>query len=66
MEYNTVGPRHLALGSCHRHRLGPDHRPATRALTSEKPPLRYRRSTPGPVEPPGHRPASRATVIPQP
>ena len=49
-------PRHLALGRGHRHRLGPDHRPATRALTSEKPPLRQGRSTPGPVEPPATGP----------
>ena len=37
-------PRHLALGTGHRHRLGPDHRPATGTLTSAKPPLRHRRS----------------------
>jgi Transposase DDE domain group 1 len=55
-------PRHLALGRGHRHRLGPGHRPATRALTSEKPPLRRRRSNPRglwnprpPVGQPGHR-----------
>jgi hypothetical protein len=36
-------PRHLALGTGHRHRLGPDHRPATGPLTSEKPPQRHGR-----------------------
>ena len=59
-------PRHLALGRRHRHRLGPDHRPATRTLTSGKPSLRHGRSNPGARGTPGHRPASRATVIPRP
>ena len=59
-------PRHLALGTGHRHRPGPDHRPATRTLTSEKPPPRHRRSNPGARGTPGHRPASRATVVPRP
>ena len=58
-------PRHLALGRGHRHRLGPDHCPATRTLTSENPPLRHGRSKPGAPGTPGHRPASRATVIPR-
>ena len=58
-------PRDLALGSGHSHRLGPDHRPATRTLTSAKPPLRHGRTNPGAPGTPGHRPASRATVIPQ-
>ena len=56
-------PRHLALGRCHSHRLGPDHRPAPRTLTASKPPLRYVRSNPGacgtpatgPLLQPGHR-----------
>jgi hypothetical protein len=52
-------------GTGHRHRLGPDHRPATRTLTSEKPPLRHRRSKPGAPGTPGRRPAGRATVIPR-
>ena len=59
-------PRYLALGRRHSHRLGPDHRPATRTLTSAKPPLRHGRSNPGACGTPGHRPASRATVIPRP
>jgi hypothetical protein len=45
-------PRDLALGKRHRHRLGPDHSPAARPLTSNKPPLQHRRNNPGPVEPP--------------
>ena len=55
-------PCHLALGRGHSHRLGPDHRPATRTLTSAKPPLRHGRSNPGacgtpgqPARQPGHR-----------
>ena len=59
-------PRRLALGRGHSHRLGPDHRPATGTLTSAKPPLRHRRSNPGACGTPGHRPASRTTVIPRP
>ena len=51
-------PCHLALGRRHSHRLGPDHRLAARTLTSEKPPLRHRRSNPGACGTPGHRPAS--------
>ena len=59
-------PRHLALGTGHSHRLGPDHRLATCTLTREKPPLPHGRSNPGAHGTPGHRPASRATAIPQP
>jgi len=59
-------PRRLALGRGHRHRLDPDHRPATCTLTSAKPPPRHGRSNPGAGGTPGHRPASRATVIPRP
>jgi hypothetical protein len=59
-------PRRLALGRGHRHRLGPDHRPATRTLTSTKPPPRYGRSNPGARGTPGHRPASRALSYPDP
>ena len=53
--------RRLALGRGHRHRLDPDHRPATGTLTSTKPPLRHGRSTPAlwnprpPARQPGHR-----------
>ena len=59
-------PRHLALGRCHRHRLGPDHRPATRTLTSGKPPLRHRTEYPRGLWNPRPPAASRATVIPRP
>ncbi len=59
-------PGALALGKGHSHRLGPDYRPATRTLTSEKPPLRYRREQPGGLwnpRPPARRPGRRHTPI---
>jgi len=59
-------PRVLALGRRHRHRLGPDHRPATGPLTSSKPPLQHGKNNPRARGTPGHRPGSRATVIPRP
>ena len=59
-------PCNLALGKCHSHRLGPDHRPATPTLTSSKPTRDHGRSNPGARGTAGRRPASRATVIPGP
>ena len=59
-------PRDLALGTGHRHRLGPHHRAATRTLTSQKPSRDTERRNPGARGTPGHRPVSRATVIPRP
>ena len=56
----------LALGRCYNHRLDPDRRPAASALTSSKPSLRIRKKSPRGPWNPGHRPASRATVIARP
>ena len=43
-----------ALGGRHRHRLGPDHCPATSTLTSRKPSQRPRKEQPGACGTPGH------------
>jgi hypothetical protein len=51
-------PGQLALGRRHRDRLGPDHRPSARPLTSTTPSLRSRKEHLGPWTP-ATRPASR-------
>src|ERR1039457_3044796 len=49
-------PRHLALGRGHRHRLGPDHCPATRTLTAKIHPCATEGVNLGPLEPPATGP----------
>jgi hypothetical protein len=48
------GPRHLALGRCRCHRLGPDNRPAASTLTSSTTSLRPTEGNPGDRGTPSH------------
>ena len=58
-------PGHLAVGRGDHDRLAAHRRAPASPLTSANRPCDPGRRTPGPVEPPATRPASRATVIPR-
>ena len=58
-------PGHLAMGRGDHRRVAAHRRAPASPLTSTNHPCDPGRTTPGPVEPPATRPASRATVIPR-